>query len=112
MLVTEGQGIVNDVEGQNLQNVFENRVTVTNYELVRLSFKNRPNQSWTFRMTKKYYEDNEEEMMVPEQIRAKHILIKSAEEKSLEEAKKKVNEIYSQVKKNPQMISKKILKQC
>ncbi|MFW6134097.1 MAG: peptidylprolyl isomerase [Elusimicrobiota bacterium] len=50
---------------------------------------------------KEYYKENEEEMVSPEQIRARHILIRTSEEKSQGEAKKEINEIYEKVKKNP-----------
>lgn len=54
---------------------------------------------------KKYYEENEEEMMSPEQVRARHILIKTSEDISQEAAKKKINEIYDTVVKNPDKFS-------
>ncbi|MBN2407256.1 MAG: peptidylprolyl isomerase [Elusimicrobia bacterium] len=54
---------------------------------------------------RKYYDENEAEMMSPEQIRAKHILVRTSEETSQEEAKKKIDKIYEEVKKDPEKFS-------
>ncbi|MFC2062140.1 peptidylprolyl isomerase [Elusimicrobiota bacterium] len=52
-----------------------------------------------------YYKANEAEMMSPEQVRARHILIKTSEKTSQEEAKKKIEEVYALVKKDPDQFS-------
>jgi len=54
---------------------------------------------------KKYYEENEEEMVSPEQVRARHILIATDKERSQDEAKEKINEIYEKAKKDPSQFS-------
>jgi parvulin-like peptidyl-prolyl isomerase len=48
-----------------------------------------------------YYKEHESEMVTPEQVRVRHILVKVNEKVSQEEAKKKINEIYGKVKKEP-----------
>jgi parvulin-like peptidyl-prolyl isomerase len=54
---------------------------------------------------KKYYKEHEEEMVSPEQVRVRHILITTSEERTQEAAKKKINEVYAKVKKNPSKFS-------
>lgn len=54
---------------------------------------------------KEYYKKHEDEMVSPEQVRARHILIRTTEECSQDEAKKKINEIYEKVKKEPSKFS-------
>lgn len=54
---------------------------------------------------KKYYEEHESEMISPEQIRVRHILIKTTEERNQEEARKKINEIYAKVKNDSSKFS-------
>ncbi|MGM0440967.1 MAG: peptidylprolyl isomerase [Elusimicrobiota bacterium] len=54
---------------------------------------------------KEYYEENKEEMVVPEQVRARHILIKTGDERTENEALKKIEDILSKVKKEPQNFS-------
>ncbi len=51
-----------------------------------------------------YYRENEEAMVVPPQIRARHILI-TLNGKTEEEAKNKIDEIYAKAKKTPQNFS-------
>jgi parvulin-like peptidyl-prolyl isomerase len=53
----------------------------------------------------KYYKKHEQEMVSPEQVRARHILIRTTEERSQEEAKKKINEIHKIVQKDPDKFS-------
>ncbi|MFC2091989.1 peptidylprolyl isomerase [Elusimicrobiota bacterium] len=54
---------------------------------------------------KQYYKEHEEEMVAPEQVRVRHILVKSQEESTDAAAKKKINEIYDKVKKDPDKFS-------
>ncbi len=54
---------------------------------------------------KKYYEDHEKEMITPEQVRVRHILMKTDENNSQNDAKEKINEVYEKVKKSPDKFS-------
>jgi parvulin-like peptidyl-prolyl isomerase len=54
---------------------------------------------------KKYYDSHENEMVTPEQVRARHILIKTTEKRTQEQAKKKAYEVYEKVKKEPSKFS-------
>ncbi|MDA3792766.1 MAG: peptidylprolyl isomerase [Elusimicrobia bacterium] len=55
--------------------------------------------------TRKYYKDNEEEMVSPEAVEARHILIRT-DDKSEKEALEKTNEIYKKVKNSSDKFSK------
>ncbi|MFH1414477.1 MAG: peptidylprolyl isomerase [Elusimicrobiota bacterium] len=52
-----------------------------------------------------YYDEHQSEMMSPEQIRVRHILITTSEERPQEESKKKIDEIYEMAKKDPSKFS-------
>ncbi len=54
---------------------------------------------------RRYYEENKEEMISPEQARARHILIMITEDTSQEKARKKIDKIYKKVKANPARFS-------
>ncbi|TYB31042.1 MAG: hypothetical protein FXF47_06355 [Candidatus Mcinerneyibacterium aminivorans] len=49
---------------------------------------------------KEEYEQRKEQFKIPEKIKASHILIKSGEKRTDEEAKKKINEIKDKIKKD------------
>lgn len=54
---------------------------------------------------KKYYKEHEEEMVSPEQVRVRHILIKISDESSQQDAKEKINDVYDKVIKDPSKFS-------
>ncbi len=49
-----------------------------------------------------YYMAHEEQMVSPEQVQARHILVRSSGENSLEEDKEKIREIYEKVIQSPE----------
>ena len=61
LLVSDGRGLIDDLEKDNLISVKDknNRLTITGYELIKMPFKNRE-PSWSYRMTKETYHDWEE----------------------------------------------------
>ena len=55
--------------------------------------------------TRAYYDENRDEMVTPERVGARHILIRTTDEVSPEEARNKIQEIYEEVKDSPSKFS-------
>jgi len=55
---------------------------------------------------REYYEENKEEMVTPERVSARHILIRITDEVSQADAREKIDEIYSMVKNEPDLFSR------